>query len=55
MRALFGCGTPREAADIASGLLWIIQSDKAWAVLLFAPDIGGEPAFLIIGVTTDRR
>jgi transposase len=55
MRALFGCGTPREAADSASGLLWIVQSDEAWAVLLFAPNTGAEPAFLIIGVTADRR
>jgi hypothetical protein len=53
MRALTGRGTPKEAADAASGLLWIVQTDEAWATILFVPDIGGDGAFLMITVAPD--
>ena len=53
MRALTGRGTPKEAADAASGLLWIVQTDEAWAIILFVPDIGGDSAFLMITVAPD--
>jgi transposase len=55
MRALTGRGTPKEAADAASGLLWIVQTDNAWAIVFFVPDIGGDAAFLTITVTPDAK
>ncbi|KAF0206828.1 MAG: hypothetical protein FD172_3825 [Methylocystaceae bacterium] len=55
MRALFGCRTPREAADIASGWLWIVQIGEAWDAILFAIDFGSEPAFLFVGIEIDSR
>jgi len=55
MRALTGRGTPKEAADAASGLLWIVQTDEAWAIVLFVPDIGGGAAFLMITVAPDAH
>ncbi len=34
MRALFGCGTPRQAANLSSALLFVIQADVALAVAI---------------------
>jgi hypothetical protein len=47
MRALFGRGTPREAADARNALLVIIQTDAALAIAIFAI-IDGAPAMLVI-------
>ena len=47
MRALFGRGTPREAADASNALLVIIQTDAALAIAMFAI-IDGAPAMLVI-------
>ena len=47
MRALFGRGTPRQAADARNALLVIIQTDAALAIAIFAI-IDGAPAMLVI-------
>jgi hypothetical protein len=49
MRALFGCGTPREAAAAKNTLLFLIQTDAALAIAMLA-DIDGEMALLVIVV-----
>ena len=49
MRALFGCGTPREAAAAKNTLLFLIQTDAALAIAMLA-DIDGEMAMLVIVV-----
>ena len=36
MRALFGCGTPREAASARSTLLFIIQTEGMLAIVMIA-------------------
>ena len=46
MRALLGRGTPREAASAKDALLFIIQTDAALAIEIFAV-IDGAPAILI--------
>ena len=49
MRALFGHGTPREAASVKNALLFVIQSDVALAIAIMA-EINGETAmFVTIG------
>ena len=50
MRALFGHGTPREAASAKNALLFVIQSDVALAIAIIA-EIHGETAILVIIVT----
>ena len=52
MRALFGYGTPREAASARSALLFVIQIEIALAIVMIA-DIDGELAMLVIVVTPD--
>ena len=47
MRALFGSGTPREAASANSTLLFVIQFDAALAIAIVA-NIEGKPAMLVI-------
>jgi transposase len=47
MRALFGCGTPREAADLKNALLLVIQTDVVMAIIIIA-EIDGEMAILAI-------
>jgi transposase len=46
MRALFGCGTPREAASVKNALLFIIQTDGAMARAIIA-EIDGETSMLV--------
>ena len=46
MRALFGRGTPREAAGAKDALLVIIQTDAALAIAILAV-IDGAPAMLV--------
>ena len=52
MRALFGRGTPREAADARNALLIIIQTDAALAIAIFAI-IDGAPAMLVIVIAPE--
>ncbi len=47
MRALFGCGTPREAANAKNALLFVIQTDVAVAIIIIA-EIDREMALLAI-------
>src|ERR1043166_2749312 len=49
MRALFGCGTPREAASASRAALFVVQTDAALAIAMLA-DIDGEMAMLVIVV-----
>ena len=54
MRALFGSGTPREAASANSTLLFVIQFDAALAIAIVA-NIEGKPAMLVIIVAPENR
>ena len=47
MRALFGAGTPREAASAKNALLLVIQTNVAMAIVIVA-EIDGEMALLAI-------
>ena len=47
MRALYGQGTPREAAEAVSTLIFVLQSDAALAFALIAA-IDGELAPIVI-------
>jgi len=47
MHAMFGQGTPREAASARSGLLFFVQSDSTLAVAVISA-IDGETAMLVI-------
>ncbi len=49
MRALYGQGTPREAAEALYALLFVLQSDAALAFALITP-IDGERAAIVIVV-----
>ena len=55
MRALVGRGTPKQLAQAACGLLWILQAGETWALAFIVTDIGEEPAFLIIAVVPKAR
>jgi transposase len=48
MRALFGCGTPREAAGISQAFLFVVQSDSALLLAFVAQSAGESGAFLIV-------
>lgn len=52
MRALSGCGTPREAASAAPVVFFVFQTDN---MLLFASvaRAGDENAALLIAISTD--
>jgi transposase len=54
MRALFGCGTPREAARASSALLFVIQTRVALAIAIVTL-IEGKAAMLVttVAVETD--
>jgi hypothetical protein len=52
MRALFGCGTPRQAASASSALLFVIQTDVALALAMIA-DVDGEIAILVVVIEPD--
>ena len=47
MRALFGKGTPKEAASVKNAFLFVIQSDDALALAIMA-QIDGNAAMLVI-------
>ena len=46
MRALFGRGTPKEAAGITYALVFVILSNIAWAFIILAV-VDGAPAMLV--------
>ena len=50
MRAIFGRGTPREAASVKNAFLFVIQSDVALAIAIIA-EIDGETTMLTMFVT----
>ena len=52
MRALFGCGTPREAASARSTLLFVIQTEGMLAIVIIAT-VDGEMAMLVASVAPD--
>jgi hypothetical protein len=54
MRALVGRGTPREATGAKNALLFIIQTDAALAIAIFAV-IDGAPAMLVTVIETETR
>ncbi|MFZ1885722.1 MAG: hypothetical protein WAU53_19490 [Rhodoplanes sp.] len=47
MRALFGRGTPKEAAGVKIALVFVVPSDVALALAIIAV-IDGAPSMLII-------
>jgi hypothetical protein len=49
MRALYGQGTPREAADAGIAFIFVLRTDAGLTFGLIAV-IVGEPAALIIGI-----
>ena len=55
MRALYGQGTPREAAEAVSALIFVLQSDAALAFGLIAPPSNGELAAIVILATDLTR
>lgn len=52
MRALFGCGTPREAAGASKLLLFVVQTENTLLIMLVAGGDGDNGAF-VIRVSTD--
>ena len=50
MRAMLGCGTPREAAGAKNALLFVIQTDVATAIVIIA-EIDDEMALLALVAT----
>jgi hypothetical protein len=54
MRALFGSGTPKEAASANTAFLVLVLTDAALALVLIA-DIGGETALLVVIIEPDPR
>ena len=52
MRALFGGGTPREAASARSALLFVIQTEGMMAIVLIAT-VSGEMAMLVAVVAPE--
>ena len=52
MRALFGKGTPKEAASVKNAFLFVIQSEVAVAIAIMA-EINGETTMLVITVAPE--
>jgi transposase len=52
MYALFGRGTPKEAADARNGLLVMLQADAAYAIIVVTV-IGGQPALFVAVVAAE--
>lgn len=48
MRALFGCGTPREAAGASQAFLFVVQTDSALLLAFVAQSAGESGTFLIV-------
>ena len=54
MRALYGQGTPREAAEALYALFFVLQSDAALAFALIAA-VDAQPAAIVIVVANPER
>jgi transposase len=54
MRALYGQGTPREAAEAVYGLTFVLQSDAALVFALIAT-VDGELAAIVFVATDPTR
>lgn len=55
MRALMGCGTPRERAEAArNAFLFVVQTDSATAIVIIA-DIGGAQAMPAVVVALEHN
>jgi transposase len=52
MRALFGKGTPKEAASVKNAFFFVIQSDVAVAIAIIA-EINGQNTMLVIAVAPE--
>lgn len=52
MRALFGCGTPREAAGLSQAFLFVVQTETVLLIVL-AVGVEGETAALALGISVD--
>jgi transposase len=52
MRALFGCGTPKEAAGASRAVLFVLQAE-ATLLLAFTGEFDGEHGMLLIVFTHD--
>jgi len=52
MRALFGCGTPRTAADAAQAVLFVVQTDNMLLIALVAR-VGSETGALLLAISSD--
>ena len=52
MRALFGCGTPRTAADAAQAVLFAVQTDNMLLITLVAR-VGSETGALLLAISSD--
>jgi transposase len=53
MRALFGCGVPREAASAAPVVLFVFQIENMLPFFAFAARAGNENAALLCASSTD--
>jgi transposase len=53
MRALFGCGTPREAASASRAVLFVLQTE-AMLLLALVGECDGERGMLLIAFTPDN-
>ena len=54
MRALYGQGTPREAAEAVSALIFVLQSDAALAFAGSPPSTRNSPAIVIVASDPTR-
>ena len=54
MRALYGKGTPREAAEVRNAIVLVLRTDTALTFALIAV-IDGEPAALVIAIATNTN
>lgn len=53
MRALFGCGTPRAAADAVQAVLFVIQTDNM-VLFVIVGRVGSENGALLIAISSDH-
>jgi DDE family transposase len=54
MRALYGKGTPKEAAEARHAIVLVLRTDTALTFALIAV-IDGEPAALVIAIATNTN
>ncbi len=54
MRALFGCGTPREAAGASQAFLFVVQTEST-LLLAFLAEAAGETGTLLIAISFEAH